>query len=84
MRKGRSVFNATHAELTQIGKLDSPLGAAALALAARIDAGEDPGSAMAAMTKELRVTMTELTARAPAAKDPVDELQKRRAKRLGA
>lgn len=80
----KTVLAAVRAELEQIGKAASPGGAAALVLAARLDAGEDPGSAMAAMAKELRATMTELAQGAPAAVDPVDELKKRRERRLGA
>lgn len=68
--------------LARIGKLESPLGATAIVLAARLDAGTDPGSAMAAMSKELRAAMTELMRSAPAAADPVDELRQRRKRRI--
>lgn len=79
----RSVLAATRAELVALGKLDSPLGAVALTLAARLDQGQDPGSAMAAMAKELRVTMAELGRTGQAAADPVDELRRRREERRG-
>lgn len=78
----KSVLASVRAELDQIGKSASPMGAVALTLAARLDAGEDPGSAMAAMAKELRLTMTELNQAAPVAKDPVDELKRKRERRL--
>ena len=78
----RSVSAAVRAELARVNKSDSSLGLAALALAKRLDEGDDPGSAMAAMAKELRVVMNELLARAPAVADPVDELRKRRERRL--
>ena len=80
----KSIRVAVREELDRIGKADSPMGAAALKLAARLDVGEDPGSAMAAMAKELRVTMAELGRSAPAVSDPVDELKRRRERRLGA
>lgn len=81
-RRKVSVLGSVRKELDAIGKAETPSGAAALVLAARLDAGEDPGSAMAALAKELRATMLELTRTAPAAKDPVDELRKRRDRRL--
>lgn len=84
-RRGRpSVLTAVEAQLVSLGKEAVPLGTAALVLAARLDAGADPGSAMAAMSKELRTIMTELTRTAAAAKDPVDELLARRKARRGA
>lgn len=77
-----SVLAAVRKELKVIGKTATPLGATAMRLAARIDAGEDPGSAVAAMAKELRATMSELTRAAVAVADPIDELRKRRETRL--
>ena len=82
MTRKKSVLAAVREELDAIGKLTTPAGATALVLAGRLDAGEDPGSAMAAMAKELRATMTELTRSTPAAADPVDELKRRREERL--
>ena len=78
------VLVATRAQLVAIGRAESPLGAASLVLAARLDAGADPGSAMAAMAKELRGIMADLLRDAPAVADPVDELKARRKARLGA
>jgi hypothetical protein len=83
-RRNRSVLAAVEAQLASIGKESGPLGAAALVLAARLDLGADPGSAMAAMSKELRTIMTELNRNASAVKDPVDELLARRKARRGA
>jgi hypothetical protein len=45
--------------LTDAGRLDTWQGQAALSIAARIDAGEDSGSAIAALQRELRATMVE-------------------------
>lgn len=84
-RRGRpSVRAAVETHLAAIGKETAPLAAAAVVLAARLDAGADPGSAMAAMSKELRTIMTELTRTATAQRDPVDELLARRKARRGA
>lgn len=79
-----SVLAAVEAQLAALGKEAAPLGATAVVLAARLDAGADPGSAMAAMSKELRTIMTELNRNATAVKDPVDELLARRKARRGA
>jgi hypothetical protein len=84
-RRGRpSILAAVEAQLAALGKEAAPLGATAVVLAARLDAGADPGSAMAAMSKELRTIMTELTRTATIAADPVDELLARRKARRGA
>lgn len=77
-----SVLAAVKKELRAIGKTATPLGATALTLAERLDDGIDPGSAMAAMAKELRATMDELARTAPAVADPIDDLKKRRERRL--
>lgn len=84
MSRPKLIRTAVRDELETIGKTDSALGGVALKLAARLDAGEDPGSAMAAMAKELRTVMGELGRGAPAAADPVDELKRRRERRIGA
>lgn len=80
-RRKVSVLGSVRTELEAIGKATTPLGAVALTIAARLDAGGDPGSAMAAMAKELRATMVELARSAPAAVDTVDELKRRREER---
>lgn len=75
------VTAAVQATLAAIGKADSTLGASALVLAARLDAEGTADTAVAAMTKELRATMAELTRDAPAVGDPVDELKRKREER---
>ena len=80
-RRKVSVLTSVRSELEAIGKEATPMGAVALTIAARLDAGGDPGSAMAAMAKELRATMVELVRSAPALADPVDELKRRRDER---
>lgn len=82
MSRPKSVHVSVREELERIGKTDTPLGAVATRLALRIDQGDDPGSAMAAMAKELRTTMAELMRTAGAVADPIDDLKKRRERRL--
>lgn len=79
--KRPSHYETTHAELAAIGKTTTALGATALGLAARLDRGTDAGSAIAAMAKELRAILAELTKAAPAVNDPVDEVRRRREER---
>src|SRR5690349_18271008 len=54
-----SLADSTRAELAQAGRETSGLGASALLLAARIDSGSEPGSALAALNRELRATLAE-------------------------
>lgn len=62
--------------------VSSPLGAVAVVLARRVDrAGlTEPGSSVAALTRELRAVLAEVGA--PPAGDRVDELQAKREARL--
>ena len=53
------VADAVRAELKRVGRESSSLGASALLLAERIDAGKEPGSALAALNRELRATLAE-------------------------
>ena len=76
---GGSVYTATRDELSAAGREATPLGQAALVLAARIDANQDAGAAIAAMTKQLGATLCEATAGANVVASPVDELRARRA-----
>ena len=68
---------AVRRELEAAGRLETSLGAAALALAERID-GSTAVMGFAALVKELRVTMEAAVAGAHVAADPVDELRSRR------
>lgn len=75
----RKVTTATRRTLTAAAKLDSPLGQAALVLAARMDsAADESGSALAAVAKELRTTLAEAVKGAATVADPVDQLRARR------
>lgn len=65
-------------ELVALDRAATPLGRAALALAARIDRAMDTGSALASTVKQLEATMTAATAGAAVAKTSADELRARR------
>lgn len=69
------VAEATRAELERLKRLDTPMGRVAVALAVRMDGGEDVGSSMAAVAKELRSILEVLAAQAPQAADPVTKLR---------
>ena len=68
---------AVRAELEAAGRSGTHLGAAALALAERID-GSTAVMGFAALVKELRLTMEAAVAGVKVAADPVDELRSRR------
>lgn len=83
--KNSTVAAATRSTLTSIAKTHSPAGRTAIALATRLDDPDCPATAMAAIAKELRATLTELTRDTVAKGDPIDELRSRReARRRGA
>lgn len=58
---GGSCHSATLGELQAAGREDTALGQAALALAARLDAQADTGSALAAAAKQLQATLAAAT-----------------------
>lgn len=73
-----TLAEAVRNELEAAERLETFLGAQAVALAGRIDAGGDTGSAVAALSKELRAVMDAALAGAPKAADALDELANRR------
>ncbi len=77
----KSVTAATRTQLVAAGKLETPLGSAAMTYAARLDDPETAASAVAAIGKELRATLEELTRGVTKAGDPVDELRAARERR---
>jgi hypothetical protein len=77
------VSTATRSALEAVDRTGTPAGAAALALAARIDANSDTGSALASMARELRAAMAEALAGATEQGDALDELSERRNRRVG-
>lgn len=68
-------------ELCERGLLDSAVGAQALALARRIDAGTDALAGIAAASRQLEVLRLAWS-RSPTEEDPVDALIARRRERL--
>lgn len=76
------VESSTLAALDAAGRTDTPMGQAALVLARRLDApGLDMGSAVAAVTRQLSLTLTEALRGAGRASGPQvlsDELAARR------
>jgi hypothetical protein len=72
-----SAVEAVTAELEAAGRLETYLGASALALAERIDSSTAV-MGFAALVKELRFTMEAALAGAVVVADPVDELRSRR------
>jgi hypothetical protein len=80
---GGSVTAATVAKLEAAGRLDSPEGQTALALARRIDAGAaETGSSLAALARQHLATLAEAVKNAAAKADPLDELRARRERKL--
>ncbi len=78
------LLNALRRELAEAGRLDTALGQQALALAVKLASPHDTGSAMAAVSRELRAVREEALRGAEQAADPLDELRLRRdAKRAG-
>jgi ubiquinone biosynthesis protein COQ9 len=78
-RPGGEVFTAALEQLTEAGRESTTLGKMALALAARLDANQDSGGAMASMAKQLEATLESATKGANVVASPMDELRARRA-----
>lgn len=69
----KNLVEAVEKSLEAIGERFTPRGYGAIALAHKIAAGEESGSALAALHKELRSTLDDIEARAvPAEDDPVE------------
>lgn len=77
-----SAVAVTRDALEVVGRLHTPAGVNALLLAAKLDAGGDTGSAMAALSKQHLAALAEATKGVKAAADPVDELRAKREARL--
>ncbi len=78
------LFEALRRELAEAGRLETALGQQAIALAVKLSSPFDTGSAMAAVSRELRAVREEALRGAEQVADPLDELRLRRdAKRAG-
>ena len=73
-----SVLAATRAALTRSGGLGTPMGQAALVLAARIDDANEPLAAITQATKQLAATLTPMAQPAAETSDPNDEFTRKR------
>lgn len=71
----------TRAMLLAAGVWDHPMAAVAMALATRIDSGQEPGTALASIAGRLQDVLAALQAAAaeaePAEPDPLDEIRAR-------
>lgn len=72
------LVRVTRDELAVYDRQDSPLGVAALELAATLSASATPASAKASLAKELRATLDAAIKGAAAPANPVDQLRERR------
>ncbi len=79
------LVEALRRELADAGRLETALGQQAIALAVKLASPFDTGSAMAAVSRELRAVREEALRGAEQVADPLDELRLRRdVKRAGA
>ncbi len=78
------LVEALRRELVDAGRLDTALGQQAIVLAVKLSSPFDTGSAMTAVSRELRAVREEALRGAEQAADLLDELRLRRdAKRAG-
>lgn len=77
-----SVVAMTREVLVEADRVNTPAGANALRLAAKLDAGGDTGSAMAALSKQHLAALEVATADVEREGDVVRDLEERRARRL--
>ena len=79
-----AVEAAVRSALEAAGRLSAPAGQVALVLAGRLDApGGESGSGLAAVARQLAVTLAAATADAPPADDLLKDLRARRDRKLG-
>jgi hypothetical protein len=76
-----SLVTAVKADLEAAGRLETALGRQALRLAERMGSAFDTGSAIAALSRELRAVMAEALSGGEKAGDSLDELAARRVKK---
>lgn len=72
------LVETTRARLERAGRLDTVIGAQALALAAHMTGEANSGSSLAALSREFRAVMAEALADTEQVSDSLDELAKRR------
>jgi len=74
----------TARELDAVGRLESVAGQLALELAYRVASPYETGAAVAALAKQLHLTMTEALGGVAKAADPLDEIRARRDRKRSA
>ena len=80
----QDVEAAVRLAMEDAGRLSTPLGQVALALARRLDSPSgDTGAGLAALAKQLVATLAAATADVPPADDLLNELRARRDRKLG-
>lgn len=85
LRPAGGVYAATLHALTEAGRMHTPAGQQALALAHRLDHGAaDTGSSLASLGKQHLAALEEALKNLAVADDPVDELKARRRARSSA
>lgn len=77
-----SALATTRRVLEEADRLETPAGANAMLLAAKLDACTDTGSAMAALSKQHLAALEAATKNATTTRTELDELRERRAARL--
>lgn len=79
-----SVYETTRRAIAEVGVSSDPLASLALALASRIDSNQEPGAALASLSKQLRDTLLVLLARGEANRepDPLEEIRERMRQRV--
>ena len=79
-----SVVDAVRAELEKADRIGTVMGQAALVLARRVDnSSMDTGSAVSSLVKQLSTTLDAALAGAVVEEDIVDEVRRRRDRKLG-
>jgi hypothetical protein len=76
------LLESIRATLEAAGRLNSVAGQLALSLTRAMESPIQTGSSVAALSKELRVVMAHVMRDAPAVADPLDELARRRERKL--
>lgn len=74
-----SVYETTRRAIDEVGVSADPLASLALALASRIDSGQEPGAALASLSKQLRDTLFVVLERGEADREPdlIEEIRAR-------
>ena len=78
-----NLLESTRAALAAMGRDATPQGLAAITAAATIVAGDHSASGLASLLREFRSAFADAVRGASSVADPIDELEARRAARVG-